>query len=117
MFKKQPPELFCKKNGLKNLVNFTVKHLFRSLLFIKVAEIQLAWTYVFSCKICKTFKNTFFIEHVRETASADYSTIAYFVNKSSYSFRKAATRGVLCKKVFLEISLNSQKNTCARVLF
>ena len=30
---------------------------------------------------------------------------------------EAATRRVLCKKVFLEISQNSQENTCARVLF
>ena len=30
---------------------------------------------------------------------------------------EAATRGVLCKKVFLEISQNSQGNTCARVSF
>ena len=28
---------------------------------------------------------------------------------------EAATRGVLCKKVFLEISQNSQENTCAKV--
>ena len=30
---------------------------------------------------------------------------------------EAATRGVLCKKVFLEILQNSQENTCARVSF
>ena len=30
---------------------------------------------------------------------------------------EAATRGVLQKKVFLEISQNSQENTCARVSF
>ena len=30
---------------------------------------------------------------------------------------EAATTGVLCKKVFLEISQNSQENTCARVSF
>ena len=30
---------------------------------------------------------------------------------------EAATRGVLRKKVFLEISQNSQENTCARVSF
>ena len=29
-------------------------------------------------------------------------------------FTEAATRGVLWKKVFLEISQNSQENTCAR---
>ena len=31
------------------------------------------------------------------------------------SVTEAATRGILCKKVFLEISQNSQENTCARV--
>ena len=30
---------------------------------------------------------------------------------------EAATRGVLWKNVFLEISQNSQENTCARVSF
>ena len=30
---------------------------------------------------------------------------------------EAATRGVLQKKVFLEISQNSQENTCVRVSF
>ena len=30
-------------------------------------------------------------------------------------YLEAATRGVLRNKVFLEISQNSQKNTCARV--
>ena len=33
------------------------------------------------------------------------------------NFPEAATRGVLCKKVFLEISQNSQENTCVRVSF
>ena len=32
-----------------------------------------------------------------------------------YLVSEAATRGVLCKKVFYEISQNSQENTCARV--
>ena len=36
---------------------------------------------------------------------------------SLYSCREAATKGVLCKKVFSEISQNSQENTCARVSF
>ena len=34
-----------------------------------------------------------------------------------FQYTEAATRGVLCKKVFLEISQNSQENTCARVSF
>ena len=32
-------------------------------------------------------------------------------------FTEAATRGVLFKKAFLEISQNSQENTCSRVSF
>ena len=31
--------------------------------------------------------------------------------------KEAATRGVLCKTTFLEISQNSQENTCTRVSF
>ena len=34
-----------------------------------------------------------------------------------FLFSEAATIGVLCKKVFLEISQNSEENTCARVSF
>ena len=34
-----------------------------------------------------------------------------------YKITEAATRGVLCKKVILEISQSSQGNTCARVSF
>ena len=43
----------------------------------------------------------------------------FFANlNSSFSIHtEAATRGVLCKKVFLEISKNSQENICARVSF
>ena len=43
------------------------------------------------------------------------------LNHKSWDFKKkpfktkAATKGVLQKKVFLNISLNSQENTCARV--
>ena len=36
---------------------------------------------------------------------------------SAISSPEAATRGVQCRKVFLEISQNSQENTCARVSF
>ena len=41
--------------------------------------------------------------------------IVKFVYK--YWIAEAATRGILCKKVFLEIWQNSQENTCARVSF
>ena len=54
-------------------------------------------------------------KNLRKTIFSDL-----LINKeNTYNFRRdkvlqAATRGVLCKKVFLEISKNSQENTCAR---
>ena len=42
----------------------------------------------------------------------DINSIRKFIVKP-----EAATRGVLCKTLFLEISQNSQENTCARVSF
>ena len=50
------------------------------------------------CEFSKIFKNIFFTEHLRATASA-------------FSFSEAATGGVQCKKVSLKISQNSQENT------
>ena len=49
-----------------------------------------------------------------------YYILDLFLHFSSYCHLKyveipeAATRGVLCKKMFLEISQNSQENICAR---
>ena len=37
IFKKQPPEVFCKKIALKNFAKFTGKHLCQGLFFNKVA--------------------------------------------------------------------------------
>ena len=39
------------------------------------------------------------------------------IRKPRRKTEEAATRGVLCKKVFLEISQNLQGNTCAGVSF
>ena len=41
----------------------------------------------------------------------------YSVRLTLARVTEAATRGVLCKKVFLEISQNSEENICARVSF
>ena len=60
---------------------------------------------MFSCEFCQIFKNTYF----HETPLA----VSSFIIKPS----EAATRGVLFKKVFLEISQNSQENACARASF
>ena len=42
--------------------------------------------------------------------------VTAYIHATTYILQ-AATRGVLCKKLFLEISQNSQENTCARVSF
>ena len=41
-FKKQPPEVLCKKGVLKNFAQFTGKHLCQSLFFNKLAGLWLA---------------------------------------------------------------------------
>ena len=43
--------------------------------------------------------------------------INWSVTETMHLYTEAATRGVLCKKVFSEISQNSQENSCARVSF
>ena len=46
--------------------------------------------------------------------------VGFFHNFDRFSlalFTEAATRGVLCKKLFLEILQNSQENACARASF
>ena len=49
--------------------------------------------------------------------------VMFFIQKVSYKHlvkgasSEAATKGALWKEVFLEISQNSQENTCARVSF
>ena len=64
---KQPPEVFFKKDVLKNFANLTEKHLCWSLFLIKME----AWetpAQMFSCEISKIFKSTYFEEHLRTTA-------------------------------------------------
>ena len=44
-----------------------------------------------------------------------YKSTGY--NLNNFKYKEVATRGVPCKKVFLEISQNSQENIYARVSF
>ena len=63
---KQPPEVFCKKDILRNVPKFTGKHLCQSLFFNKVAGLRSATfvkketlAQVFSCEFCESSKNIF----------------------------------------------------------
>ena len=65
---KQPPEISSKSRSSYRFRKFhKKKHLHWSLFLLKLQ----AWrpAQVFSCKICKIFKNTYFEEHLRMTAS------------------------------------------------
>ena len=89
---------------------------------------------VFSCEFCEIFKNTYFEEHLRTTASG----FMFFVFLKPYSYNSTTTSNhniMTCmqghftqsitlswirysvKKVFLELSQNLQKNTCASLFF
>ena len=59
------PEVFCKKDALRNFAKFTGKHLCKSLFFNKVADLRPATllkevlAQVFSSEFCEISKNVF----------------------------------------------------------
>ena len=61
-----PAEVFCKKGFLKNFENSQENTCTRVSFLIKLKE---TLAQVFSCEFCEIFKNTFFTEHPRATAS------------------------------------------------
>ena len=64
-FRSSHPGVFYKKGVLKNFAKFTGKHQCQSLFFNKKETLA----QVFSCEYCEIFKNTFYAEHLRVTAS------------------------------------------------
>ena len=50
-FRNSRPEVFCKKDVLRNFAKFTGKHLRQSLFFNKL------WTQGFSCEFCDAYIN------------------------------------------------------------
>ena len=64
-----------RKGVLRNLTEFTGKHLCQRLFFNKVAVHFIKkepLVQVFSCEFCEISKNTFFTEHLWTTASLAY---------------------------------------------
>ena len=59
MFRSSHPEVFCKKDVLRNFTKFTGKDLYQSLFFNKVIKKE-TLAQVFFCEFCKISKNTFF---------------------------------------------------------
>ena len=67
------PEVFCKKDVLRNFAKFTGKHLCQNHFLNKVAGLRPATLskkrFWHRCKFWKISKNTFFTEHLWATAS------------------------------------------------
>ena len=72
-----------RKGVHRNFAKFTGKHLRQSLFFNKVAGGACNFikketlAQVFSCEFCEIFKNTFFTEHLRTTASKILSAASF----------------------------------------
>ena len=75
---KQPPCGKCsvEKDATKKFANYAEKHFCWTLFLIKLRTLitpetlfKKYATQVFSCEICGIFKNTYFDEHIRVTAS------------------------------------------------
>ena len=80
-FQKLPPEVFYKKAVLKSFANFTGEHLYWSLFLIKLQVFrpepyqEETPTQVFSCEICKIFKNIFFYRTPSVAASVFFEML------------------------------------------
>ena len=73
---------------------------------------------MFSCDIFEIFKNTYFEEHMQTAASVKFQNPS--INDCCYTqeiMLRSTHRRPSVRKVFSEISQNSQENTCARVSF
>ena len=90
--------LFNKRDVLKHFAKFRGKHLCQNLFFNKVANLRIAtlvkkrlWHRCFSKKICEMFKNVFFTEHLRMTASG-HSCVAALRSRKLITFLANHTR-------------------------
>ena len=72
---------------LKSLENFARNHLCRSPFYMRLIE-KKASVQVFSCEFREIFKNTFFTEHLRSTASGRWFVIL-LVSRVSYLKKKS----------------------------
>ena len=98
--------MFCKKGDLKNFAEFTGKLLSQSL-FLKKLQAQ-----VFSCEFYEIFKNTFFTEHIRATASKHFTLVISLHKKSFFSVNvtKFAILFIFCALFGMKIWIKVFKN-------
>ena len=102
-FRNIRPDMFCKKGVLKNVTKFTGKHLYRSLVFNKFADLRPAtlfkkWTLtqVFSCEFCEIFKNTFSYKTPSVAAS-----VIFFENHVPMKFKPCYREQKFCFNIIV----------------
>ena len=78
MYRSSHRKCFVKKVALKNFAYFTGRQLCWSLLIIKLQTLRPSTQVLFSCEICEIFKETYFEEHLRTTASKRFLLISPF---------------------------------------
>ena len=111
LFRSSRQSCSVEKFIVKNFANFRAKHLCWSL-FLIALQVDIS-----SAKDC------FYLFHLQNTITN--STGEFGVDETStqckvsifFKTYRSSLPEVFCKKVFLEISQNSQKSTCARVSF
>ena len=94
------PEMFCKEVVLKNFVKFRGKYLCQSFSLIMLQALGLNFAF---CEFCETFKNTYFVEHLRAAASYKLQpalTISYLSTQEAYSEpSKTSKMGLFAKQL------------------
>ena len=87
------PEVFCKKDVIKNFPKFTGKHVCWSLSFLIKLQSETCNfikketpTHVFSSEFSEMFKNFFFKEHLRVNASANDFNLFFRLNVIALQF-------------------------------
>ena len=76
--------MFCKKGVLRNFANFTGKHLYQSLIFVKLAGLRpvtiskMRLAQAFSFQLCEIFKNTYLYRTPPVAASENLKSIVIF---------------------------------------
>ena len=115
---KQPPQVFYKKPVHKNFAIFTEKHLYWSLLSIK-KRLQHRCFPVDIAKFLRTLILKIVCERLLLVSDMFIVVSKTTVEKIQNYYRntEAVVQRCSVKKVFLEISQNSQENTCARASF
>ena len=86
-------EVFCKKGVLRNFANFTGKHLYQSLIFVKLAGLRPVtiskkrlWHRCFPFNFAKFLRIPIYIEHLRWLFLKIYSLLLFLANIWSHVF-------------------------------